>query len=180
MPFSLKTDDLPVSDRPPLAYHATVASFELRTSQNSGEPNINITLMTPTGKRFDRIAMKRHWFEPSFDPNKITDTKERNLFFLSVGAKNRIGKVRRYLGMEVEAEFNSPEELAATLNEHAVGKKFIVVEQQQKDENGHATDNYNLNLYDEDRPPKSYPEGTRNMLDQEPKAAQPTATPITQ
>lgn len=172
MAFSLKTDDLPISDRPPLAYHATVAAFELRTSKNSGEPNINITLMTPTGsKRFDRIALKRHWFDADFSPSKITDTKERNLFFLSVGAKNRVGKVRRYLGMEVEAEFNSPEELAATLNEHVVGKKFIVVETQQKDEDGHATDNYNLSLYDEDRPPKSLPEGTRNMLDQQPKEA---------
>lgn len=152
MSFSLKTENLPAANRPPVIYKATVSAFELRTAQTSGQPNINVTYVTPNGKRFDRINLKSHWFDSDFNPKSITDAKERKQFEMSVGAKGRLGTVRRLLGADYQGEFTTPAELTQVLQATAVGKTFYVRERQktEKAADGTATpvDGYNLDVAD--------------------------------
>lgn len=164
----LNTKDLPVGNRPDMFYKAVVISFELKTSQ-TGNPRINVTLQRlGGGKRFDNINLRANWFDPEFKPNSLTDQKERNMYYMSVGKRGRAGKILLYLGEDYTGEFNSPQELAQVLSAVAVGKKFWVKETQQWAEvkekkivDGEEkevtvkvpTENYNLNLYDINKPP---------------------------
>ena len=144
--MKIKTDELPVATRRPQVYQATIKSFELRTSQNSGEPNISIVLEGWAGKRFDRINLKRKFFDDTFDPSKLDpQSSEAIVFRMAFGERGRPGNVQRFLG-EDDFTIDTPEELTARLNEVAVGKTFWVVEK-QKYEGGFPTQNYNLRYY---------------------------------
>lgn len=166
MSFKITTDALPSAERPPLFYAATASTFELRTGKTSGEPYINVTLLDDQGnKRFDGIYLKARWFDPAFDPHQIVDPKERTAFYSNVGARNKTGRLQRYLGRETETEFTSPTDVLQALVDNSTGKRFYVVQVQRKDDEGNPTDQYNLRLYNE-RPSK-LPLGTLVLLQEE-------------
>lgn len=168
MSFTLNTAELPSAERRNRVYHATVSGFELKTGQQSGEPYINITLQTKTGKRFDSIFLKRHWFEPGFSPAKISSQGEKLLYINNIGAKNKLGKLRQYLGAECQEEFSNPEELVQVLQGRVVGKKFTILERQQRDKDTkEPTDRYTLSLFPEDAKLDRLKEGTLDLREME-------------
>lgn len=174
MPVKLKTDELPVAERRPVLYGATVAGFELRKTVNS-DPWISVSLLTDQGqRRFDAIFLRAAWFNNDYDPVN-SDPQDRRSYTEAIGARNRVGKVKRYLGLDNEGSFDTPEVLVATLNEVGVGKRFVCRETQRREKQSAAdgqvvwvpTEYYRLSLADPERVPNSWKRNSINLLPQD-------------
>lgn len=153
MAWKIDTSTFPNIQRNPFAYEATIVSIEGKHGQASGEPFVSIVWDSPMGKRFSKIFCKNKWFTPEFrGPQDLeAGSKEHKLFARSIGVGNRKGDIDKLLGGKtpVVEGFN---EMIEILENTAVGKKFWVVETQDRNEDGTPGDGYNLSIRGTEKP----------------------------